>query len=920
MKTLELSDNEINEIPTSIILFKKLKELNLKKNKLTEYTESMTQLNELVALDIEQNKISRLPESFGDLNKLKVLSISNNELTQLPNSLGLLKNLESLHADYNQLIKLPNSIGNLSKLNRLYLDGNQLEALPKSIGLLSNLYSLFISNNKISQLPDSVSNLSALTLLALNDNKIIEFPHPLLKLPKLALLALINNKVRYIPENITNLKSLHFFKIHGNPLTKDLDEVIKDLSSSDLITYLLEIQREDVQPLNEAKILVLGDERVGKTSIVNRLIGREMSENEKSTLGIDIQQHRLKTGVNVNIWDFAGQEITHQTHKFFLSSRSLYLYVLDAQKEDNDSDVTQWLNTIKTSAGDSPIIIVVNKSDLNPSYQFDTYRYQQDFNILDVLYVSAECTDKIKKEVLPQIEHSITDLIDSIEKQVSLIEGINLPFPPSWLAVKKELEVQQNNDTDFIESSIYEHICNSNGLKSDLLQNALLSVLNQIGTVVTYKGHSRLNIMQIINPSWVTTGVYKVLRSSLISKNKATLNQTQFKEIFCGNEKYKKQRHYTWLIDLLKQFQLAFSINKSSILIPSRLESTQPDFDITEFQKGLNFRFKYSGLLKKGVLAQFIVLMHEYITSNEDKYWQRGVFLEHEQAQAVVISDEEKKTITIAINQSNRSGQELLTIIRHCIRRINGQTLEANEEVPVLVEREIYGFTSYVELLEAEEDRDDQIRVSVDKGPKKSLKLSVSDLLNGYRIKEDTKFDYKLLARDLFDISCIETENRHAIFNENEDLTNDRFRNALLNRKYKVSDQSRGGESGSRLSAGERDLLIRNSETNIAECVIEAFVLKNHNKVVIESHIKKLINNYDTTGNKYNYAISYVKSNKFNSLWDKYKSLVPDFHDTSDEHGKLNIFTGQSTHGSGSYKRYVNHIFINFYPEQQIPS
>ncbi|MCJ8273619.1 MAG: hypothetical protein MJK04_29995, partial [Psychrosphaera sp.] len=173
------------------------------------------------------------------------------------------------------------------------------------------------------------------------------------------------------------------------------------------------------------------------------------------------------------------------------------------------------------------------------------------------------------------------------------------------------------------------------------------------------------------------------------------------------------------------------------------------------------------------------------------------------------------------------------------------------------------------------------------------------------------------LDDDLFDICALETENRHAISHEKEDLPNDRIKTALLNRKYKVSDQSRGGESGTGLSAGERDLVIRNDQTGVVECVIEAFVLKNHSSSVITEHLTKLVKHYDTTGNKNNYAISYVKSDRFFELWQKYQELIPNFTDNSNNKGKNFVLTGKSTHGSGKFRNTVTHLFVNFFPGKQ---
>jgi hypothetical protein len=57
-------------------------------------------------------------------------------------------------------------------------------------------------------------------------------------------------------------------------------------------------------------------------------------------------------------------------------------------------------------------------------------------------------------------------------------------------------------------------------------------------------------------------------------------------------------------------------------------------------------------------------------------------------------------------------------------------------------------------------------------------------------------------------------------------------------------------------------MVARNDQTGNTECIIEAFVLKSHDSTVIATHIEKLLNTYDTVGNKNNYAITYVKSEK----------------------------------------------------------
>ena len=70
--------------------------------------------------------------------------------------------------------------------------------------------------------------------------------------------------------------------------------------------------------------------------------------------------------VRFNIWDFGGQEIMHATHQFFLTQRSLYLLALNGREGGEDYDAEYWLKLIESFAGDSPVIVVLNKIDQHP--------------------------------------------------------------------------------------------------------------------------------------------------------------------------------------------------------------------------------------------------------------------------------------------------------------------------------------------------------------------------------------------------------------------------------------------------------------------------------------------------------------------------------------------------------------------------
>ncbi|MFT4926660.1 MAG: internalin A [Phenylobacterium sp.] len=891
LQILLLENCNIQRLPANISQLQNLKELNLPKNRIDLLPENINQLQNLTQLNLHDNLISTLPDSIGQLKNLRDLSLGMNKLCKLPRSMGELSNLKRLYLFENQFREFPSYICQLRNLRELHLGSNHLIALPRSIVQLQNLTSLRLPDNQLQSLPQNIEHLKNLRFLSLNKNQLHSLPYKMERLEKLKVLILNKNPLPISPEEL------------------------KDLSPQDQIRTILKIQQGKTSPLNEAKILVVGDERVGKTSLIRRLAGLTHDANELTTQGINISQQLLKNDIKVNIWDFAGQEITHQTHQFFLTRRCLYLYILDAQKEDNDADIFHWLSVITSYGGEhSPIMVVVNQCDKNLGYRFDHRRYQG-FNIVDVLYTSACNETDIEPSIYNKIDHNIDDLQQIIEQHIAKLDGIDFPFPESWFKLKQNLEVFKENETDLIESAKYEELCEQQGIHDHQDQQTLLRLLNQIGTIITYQDDSRLDNMQIINPQWVTYAVYKTVRAKAI-KDDGILTTEHLAEILKGEAKYKT-RHYRWIMDLLNQFELSFKIDDTKVLIPAKLSTIQPAFDLSDYQQGLNLRFNYINILKKSVIWQLTVKRHRYIDQHGVKYWRRGAFFALGDSKAVVVANENTKTIDIAINNNSRSARDLLSHIREQIKIINGDNLEAIEEVPLIIDNQIVGYEDYEFITDAERNREDRLTLRI-KDPKtgrtKSHGFDISQLLDGYRKNKAPAFDYQQLTIDLVSISAMETENRQLISRESEDQTNDRFSKALQNRQYIVADQSRGGESASGIQAGERDIVIRNQQ-GAAESIIEAFVLDSCKKDYIKAHYRKLTEHYDATGNPRNFILIYAQAVNFDNLWQKYSTLCDSEYggfDTSQTFSdKANVKTGITIFK----RREVVHIMVNFYSQ-----
>ena len=103
----------------------------------------------------------------------------------------------------------------------------------------------------------------------------------------------------------------------------------------------------------EAKVLLVGDGNVGKTSLLAALRGNNFIEDRPYTHGIEIQPVMLRhphadADITVpRVWDFGGQDVYRVTHPFFFSPRGLNLVVWKPREGRGQDEVEGWLRYIR---------------------------------------------------------------------------------------------------------------------------------------------------------------------------------------------------------------------------------------------------------------------------------------------------------------------------------------------------------------------------------------------------------------------------------------------------------------------------------------------------------------------------------------------------------------------------------------------
>ena len=81
-------------------------------------------------------------------------------------------------------------------------------------------------------------------------------------------------------------------------------------------------------------------------------------------------------------------------------------------------------------------------------------------------------------------------------------------------------------ETNFITHDKYIELCAENEVTDETSQRSLIGFLHDLGVVLHFQDDPRLEALGILNPQWVTNGVYKILNSHTLFQNKGVLTVT----------------------------------------------------------------------------------------------------------------------------------------------------------------------------------------------------------------------------------------------------------------------------------------------------------------------------------------------------------------------------------------------------------
>ena len=148
------------------------------------------------------------------------------------------------------------------------------------------------------------------------------------------------------------------------------------------------------------KLCLLGDGAVGKTSLVRRFVFDAFDDKYLMSFGTKVTKKSVSyddVEVDMMIWDILVQKTQKTLHAAYYRGAVGAFAVCDYSRRDTMESLSSWVDGFVSVVGDMPVVILVNKSDLDRSYQLDEVKAFADSIGSTVLETSAKTGENVEE-------------------------------------------------------------------------------------------------------------------------------------------------------------------------------------------------------------------------------------------------------------------------------------------------------------------------------------------------------------------------------------------------------------------------------------------------------------------------------------------------------------------------------------------
>lgn len=748
---------------------------------------------------------------------------------------------------------------------RVLLVGATNVHIQKCLSLCgSNLRVLELSHSEITEIPECVRELTSLRYLGLCGLHLNAIPNWLAEITEC---FTVNEFVDEIGKKkaVVNLQDTTVEGVDMSIFEQPYEMVFK---------WFEERKYSRTQPLNEIKVIFLGDGEAGKSHIISRLMndGRELDHDSiigQSTPGIVIQKKEYnldKRTIRINFWDFGGQEIMHSMHRIFLTNRTFYVIVLNARDDTQSERAKYWLQNVKSFAPGAPVLLVLNKIDQNPRAAVDERGLRGLYgNLTQIVCLSA-------LDFSPeQFNENFTKvLLEEIQKTGFM----DVQWPTAWTKVKERLE---NTNSHYILGDDYQTICEECLVDSN--QKDLLQWFNDLGISFSLNNEEDYGLEDYITlrPDWITNAMYIILfnwikdsRNGLIPHKSIyhlLRNAHSSLEIRCTLPQAKyNSSDIQYVLGVMRKYGLSFPYGTDHEFIPMLCQKNST-VDIQHYYKDtdtleFNMEFDY---LPDNLLHRLMVERSSEL--DIDNVWRAGARFQMKEldCSAVVVIDNNSLRLFIHHKNPMHQSHTYLTMLKAHVDRIV-KKMGLREPVSMVIgtldgERESFQYEMLSAMVEAGQS-------AVYSRVFRRM-VPISDILGEY-----DQFAQENKNRLLSAVAqvCMTVQAEPQLWKTSEETKRLYIRDSFESMGYRVHDQSLWGASRRGMRTGEIDLIIY-KEDNQPWAACEMLSIKGKSDIrKWNEHLSRMLTHHLSRDLPMQFLISFAECDQreYHSMWSVY--------------------------------------------------
>ncbi|KAI8089427.1 ras family-domain-containing protein [Halteromyces radiatus] len=174
-------------------------------------------------------------------------------------------------------------------------------------------------------------------------------------------------------------------------------------------------------PLKKFKLVFLGEQSVGKTSLITRFMYDTFDNTYQATIGIDFLSKTMYMSnrtLRLQLWDTAGQERFRSLIPSYIRDSSVCVVVYDITSRASFINTSKWIDDVRAERGMDVIIVLVgNKTDLNDKRQVSVEEGDNKAKEYNIMFIetSAKAGYNVKTlfrkigGALPGIENELNE-------------------------------------------------------------------------------------------------------------------------------------------------------------------------------------------------------------------------------------------------------------------------------------------------------------------------------------------------------------------------------------------------------------------------------------------------------------------------------------------------------------------------------